>query len=124
MLAIDFEKVSRIYRGGQRLFGKGQKDVTALSGVDLSVEDGEIFGLVGESGSGKSVTGFSIMGLVDAPGRIERLLLVRHLVGEAVLRLEVHVDGAGDDARELSAHLAAYLDTNYAAQRPRQLAVA
>ncbi|OFU72151.1 ABC transporter ATP-binding protein, partial [Achromobacter xylosoxidans] len=27
-------------------------------------------GLVGESGSGKSVTGFSIMGLVDAPGRV------------------------------------------------------
>src|SRR4029079_4009529 len=28
-------------------------------------------GLVGESGSGKSVTGFSIMGLVDPPGRVE-----------------------------------------------------
>jgi peptide/nickel transport system ATP-binding protein len=27
-------------------------------------------GLVGESGSGKSVTGFSIMGLIDPPGRI------------------------------------------------------
>jgi peptide/nickel transport system ATP-binding protein len=27
-------------------------------------------GLVGESGSGKSVTGFSILGLVDAPGRV------------------------------------------------------
>ena len=27
-------------------------------------------GLVGESGSGKSVTGFSILGLVDPPGRI------------------------------------------------------
>ena len=31
---------------------------------------GEILGLVGESGSGKSMTGFSIMGLVDTPGRI------------------------------------------------------
>src|SRR6185312_14694000 len=31
---------------------------------------GEVLGLVGESGSGKSVTGYSIMGLVDAPGRI------------------------------------------------------
>ena len=29
-----------------------------------------MLGLVGESGSGKSVTGFSIMGLVDPPGRI------------------------------------------------------
>jgi peptide/nickel transport system ATP-binding protein len=31
---------------------------------------GEIVGLVGESGSGKTVTGFSIIGLIDPPGRI------------------------------------------------------
>ena len=36
----------------------------------LISKKGEILGLVGESGSGKSVTGFSIMGLVDDPGRI------------------------------------------------------
>ena len=38
---------------------------------------GEILGLVGESGSGKTVTGFSILGLVDPPGRIvgRRILL-------------------------------------------------
>ena len=42
----------------------------AVDGVDFSLERGEILGLVGESGSGKSVTGFSILGLVDAPGRI------------------------------------------------------
>jgi len=42
----------------------------AVDRVSFSLERGEILGLVGESGSGKSVTGFSIMGLVDAPGRI------------------------------------------------------
>ncbi len=31
---------------------------------------GEVLGLVGESGSGKSMTGYSIMGLIDPPGRI------------------------------------------------------
>ena len=44
--------------------------VPAVDGLSLTVDRGEVLGLVGESGSGKSVTGFSIMGLVDEPGRI------------------------------------------------------
>ena len=42
----------------------------AVEAVSFTVQAGEIVGLVGESGSGKSVTGFSILGLVDPPGRI------------------------------------------------------
>ncbi|WP_201524837.1 ATP-binding cassette domain-containing protein, partial [Bordetella pseudohinzii] len=44
--------------------------VKAVDGVDLYLRQGEILGLVGESGSGKSITGFSLMGLLDEPGRI------------------------------------------------------
>ena len=42
----------------------------AVQGVSFSLDRGQVLGLVGESGSGKSVTGFSILGLIDPPGRI------------------------------------------------------
>jgi len=44
--------------------------VKSVDGVSFAVRRGEVLGLVGESGCGKTVTGFSIMGLVDPPGRI------------------------------------------------------
>ena len=44
--------------------------VKAVDGVDFQIAPGEVMGLVGESGSGKSITGFSIMSLIDDPGRI------------------------------------------------------
>jgi peptide/nickel transport system ATP-binding protein len=50
--------------------GKGQPGLKAVNDISFTVERGKILGLVGESGSGKSVTGFSIMRLLDKPGRI------------------------------------------------------
>jgi peptide/nickel transport system ATP-binding protein len=44
--------------------------VVPVNDVSFTLRRGEVMGLVGESGSGKSMTGFSIMGLIDPPGRV------------------------------------------------------
>jgi len=50
--------------------GEDGKPLRAVNEVSFQINRGEVLGLVGESGSGKSVTGFSILGLIDEPGRI------------------------------------------------------
>ena len=50
---------------------RGARSVTrAVDGVSFRLMPGKVLGLVGESGSGKSITGLSIMGLVEPPGQV------------------------------------------------------
>ena len=75
----------------QTRFFTREGEVPAVEDVSLTLARGHVLGLVGESGSGKSVTGFSIMGLVDAPGRVvggEIVFKGKNLVGlpEAEMR--------------------------------------
>ncbi|HLR82689.1 MAG TPA: ABC transporter ATP-binding protein [Paenalcaligenes sp.] len=57
-------------RGLQTVFHTEEGAWPAIDSVDLTVHQGEIVGLVGESGSGKSVTGFSLLSLIDPPGEV------------------------------------------------------
>lgn len=52
--------------GVRKVYGSGSNQVTALDGIDLSVEKGEFAAIIGASGSGKS-TLLHILGSVDKP---------------------------------------------------------
>lgn len=53
-----------------KVYGKGEKRVEALKGVDLTVEDGEFLVILGPSGSGKT-TLLNCLSGVDTPTRGE-----------------------------------------------------
>ena len=44
--------------------------LVAVDDISFAIEEGEVLGVVGESGAGKSLTGMSIIGLLEPPGRI------------------------------------------------------
>ena len=52
--------------GVKKVYGSGGSRVTALNGIDLSVDKGEFVAIIGASGSGKS-TLLHILGSVDKP---------------------------------------------------------
>jgi len=81
--------------GVSKVFGHGQAAFQALSGVDLTVQDGDFIAIMGPSGSGKS-TAMNILGCLDSPtsgtylfkgahvetmSRNQRAMLRRHYLG-------------------------------------------
>jgi peptide/nickel transport system ATP-binding protein len=55
-------------RGVTVRFGRGQRRMTAVDGVDLTVPERTTLGLVGESGSGKSTLARALVGLAPIAG--------------------------------------------------------
>ena len=49
-----------------KAYGKGEGQVVALRGIDLTINDGEMVAIIGKSGSGKS-TPLNLLGGLDVP---------------------------------------------------------
>lgn len=60
----------------------------AVNRISYEIKKGETLGIVGESGCGKSVTSFSLMGLIDRPGKVTHGEF--KLNGESILHLPEH----------------------------------
>ena len=70
-------------RGVVKRYRRGDEDVVALGGVDLTVEAGELVALVGPSGSGKS-TLLHLAGGLDVPDAGQVLVGGRDLAGLSI----------------------------------------
>jgi putative ABC transport system ATP-binding protein len=85
---IEFRNVSRVY-------GRGEAEVRALDGVDLTIAEGEFVAIMGPSGSGKS-TAMNIIGCLDRPTGGEYLFKntpVQSLSNDALALLRRHYLG-------------------------------
>jgi oligopeptide/dipeptide ABC transporter ATP-binding protein len=51
--------------------------VTVVDGVDLTVEEGQVFGLAGESGSGKTMSALAVLGLLPRNARVEGRIIYK-----------------------------------------------
>jgi len=52
-------------------FSTEEGKIEALDGINFEIEEGTFHGLIGETGCGKSITGLSIMGLLDNNAIVE-----------------------------------------------------
>jgi peptide/nickel transport system ATP-binding protein len=82
-------------RGLRVHFHTEEGAIPAVAGVDLDIPRGKILALVGESGCGKSVTAYSILRLIQPPGRIEGgQILFAEKDGQAPIDIAALDDGA------------------------------
>ena len=87
-------------KGLVRTYGKGEGKVTALGGVDITVQDGEMVAVIGKSGSGKS-TLLNLLGGLDSPTEGQVFYNDKEIDEyNAVDKLNVHPEVALKNAKE------------------------
>jgi len=69
MKVIEAEQLTKTYT-----LGLGQSPLKALEGLDLAVQEGEVFGFVGPNGAGKTTTIKILMGLIHSTSGTAKLL--------------------------------------------------
>ncbi len=62
---LETKNIKKYYPVREGLLNKATKYVKAVDGIDLTIYEGETFGLVGESGCGKSTLGRTLIKLVE-----------------------------------------------------------
>jgi len=62
-----------------------EREIRAVDGASFAVKRGRILAIVGESGCGKSVTAYSILRLIQKPGRIVGGRILLHPQGEKTI---------------------------------------
>jgi glutathione transport system ATP-binding protein len=67
---LEIEHLTTRFVSKKTLFGKATHLVHAVEDVNLNLFPGETIGIVGESGCGKSTTGYAILNLVPAKGKV------------------------------------------------------
>jgi peptide/nickel transport system ATP-binding protein len=65
MPLLSIRDLVKVYHTDEGVFGKAQREVRAVNGVSLSIEQGETLGLVGESGCGKTTLGRMVLRLIE-----------------------------------------------------------
>ena len=66
-------------------FYTDQGEMRAVDGVNFSTKRGKILAIVGESGCGKSVTAYSILRLIQKPGKIVSGKMLLYPKNESVI---------------------------------------
>src|SRR6516162_3583442 len=65
MPLLSIRDLVKVYHTDEGIFGKAKREVRAVTGVSLDVNQGETLGLVGESGCGKTTLGRMILRLIE-----------------------------------------------------------
>ena len=106
-ILLQVKGLKKYYPAGSSLFGRNQRYVKAVDGVDLAIRRGQTVGLVGESGCGKSTLGKSVLRLIEpTQGSVE-------FEGQDVLRLPPK------KMRELRKRMQIVFQDPYSALNPR-----